>query len=224
MSTSGTPMPHTQDLASAIEIRAVVEAWALFRDSGAWSEFGALWHDGAWITTTWFQGSYLNFIEAGKEAFARGVQVNHFLGGHTSVVHGHRAIAQTKMKIEQRTRAHGVEVDVVCTGRFYDFLERRDGRWGIVRRQPIYEKDRLDVVDPSASITLDQQLLTSVPVGYRHLGYVQTLAGRRVLDKLPGLQGEAVEHLYTSGRRWLAGTEADMLRPVFPQRSTTEGS
>jgi hypothetical protein len=39
---------------------------------------------------------------------------------------------------------------VTCSGRFYGFLELRDGHWGIVRRQPIYEKDRLDVVDPSA--------------------------------------------------------------------------
>jgi len=42
----------------------------------------------------------------------------------------------------QRARVHGVVCDVVCTGRFYDFLERRDGRWGIALRQPIYEKDR----------------------------------------------------------------------------------
>ena len=41
--------------------------------------------------------------------------------------------------------------DVVCTGRFYDFLEQRDGRWGIVLRQPIYERDRLDPIDPAAT-------------------------------------------------------------------------
>ncbi|ATL88262.1 nuclear transport factor 2 family protein [Streptomyces sp. SID8361] len=213
MSTPETPIPHAR--AAAIEIRAIAEAWAVFRDSGAWDEFGALWHEGAWITTTWFQGSHLDFIEAGRRAWADGARVNHFLGGHTSAVNGARAVAQTKMRIEQRIRAHGVEVDVVCTGRFYDFLERRDGRWGIVRRQPIYEKDRLDVVDPSASITLDERLLGSLPMGYRHLGYVQTLAGLRVLDGLPGLRGAAVDHLYTSGRRWLAGTEAAVPRPVF---------
>ena len=54
------------------------------------------------------------------------------------------------MNILQRAPLHGVLVDVVCVGRFYDFFEKRDGRWAIVRRQPIYEKDRLDPVDPSA--------------------------------------------------------------------------
>ena len=54
------------------------------------------------------------------------------------------------MTISQRAAVHDVLCDVVCTGRFYDFFERRDGRWGLVLRQPIYEKDRLDPVDPAA--------------------------------------------------------------------------
>ena len=56
------------------------------------------------------------------------------------------------MTISQRAHVHDVLCDVVCTGRFYDFLEKRDGRWGIVLRQPIYEKDRIDPVDPAATL------------------------------------------------------------------------
>ena len=56
------------------------------------------------------------------------------------------------MNIFQRAPLDGVVVDVICWGRFYDFFEKRDGRWAIVRRQPIYEKDRLDPVDPSATL------------------------------------------------------------------------
>ena len=61
------------------------------------------------------------------------------------------------MNIFQRAPLDGVLVDVICWGRFYDFFEKRDGRWAIVRRQPIYEKDRLDPVDPSAALQLDQR-------------------------------------------------------------------
>ena len=61
------------------------------------------------------------------------------------------------MTISQRAPVHDVVCDVVCTGRFYDFLEKRQGKWGIVRRQPIYEKDRLDPVDPAAVIRLDAE-------------------------------------------------------------------
>ncbi len=73
------------------------------------------------------------------------------------------------MTISQRGSLDGVAVDVVCTGRFYDFFEERDGRWQIVRRQPIYEKDRIDPLDPGARLVFDQALLASFPEGYRHL-------------------------------------------------------
>src|SRR6266516_2653 len=71
---------------------------------------------------------------------------------------GARAIAQTKMTISQRAPVDGVICDVVCTGRFYDFFEKRDGRWGLVLRRLVYEKDRLDPVDPSAKLALDRVL------------------------------------------------------------------
>ncbi|HEX4249973.1 MAG TPA: nuclear transport factor 2 family protein, partial [Pseudonocardia sp.] len=99
-----------------------------------------------------------------------------------------------------------VEVDVTCTGRFFDFFEQRAGRWAIVRRQPIYEQDRLDVLDPAAELRLNRAELDRYPVGYRHLAYLQRAAGYDVMSGLPGLRGPAVELLYTEGGQWLAGS------------------
>ena len=103
---------------------------------------------------------------------------------------------------------HGQACDVVCTGRFYDFIERRDGRWGVVLRQPIYEKDRLDLLDPTATVTLDPQKLAGFPEGYRHLAYIQEEIGYRVKRDMPGLKGPAVAALYARGRAWLNGGPA----------------
>src|SRR5919199_1183435 len=103
------------------------------------------------------------FIRVSREGFERGVSILHFLGGTSVDLAGDRAIAQTKMTISQRASVDGVECDVLCTGRFYDFLERRDGRWGIVLRQPIYEKDRLDPVDPTQAPDLDPKVLSGYP-------------------------------------------------------------
>ena len=108
------------------------------------------------MMATWFQGGFEEFIKVNDEGWARGVRILHFLGGSAIDVAGQRAIAQTKMTISQRAPVEGVICDVVCTGRFYDFFEKRDGRWGLVLRQPIYEKDRLDPVDPAAKLVLDQ--------------------------------------------------------------------
>jgi hypothetical protein len=93
----------------------------------------------------------------------------------------------------------------VCTGRFYDFLDRRGGRWGLVLRQPIYEKDRIDPVDARETLTLDQALLQKFPEGYRHLAYLQSSIGYKLKSDMPGLKGAAVEALYARGRGWLTG-------------------
>jgi len=189
-----------------VAIREVIENWALWRDAGDWARFATVWHEDGWMSATWFQGPARQFIEVSRAGFDRGVSILHFLGGFTCDIAGHRAIAQTKMTINQRAQVDGLEVDVVCTGRFYDFLEKRHDRWGIVRRQPIYEKDRMDPVDPSRRVMLDPTLLAKFPDGYRHLGYLQSRNGFTVKGDLPGLRGQAVETLYGEGRAWLAGS------------------
>jgi len=60
-----------------------------------------------------------------------------------------------------------------------DFFEKRAGRWGIVLRQPIYEKDRMDPVDPSQTVSLDPKVLGRFPEGYCHLAYLQNSVGYR---------------------------------------------
>jgi hypothetical protein len=192
--------------ADELTIHQVVENWALWRDAGDWDRFATVWHDDGWMTATWFQGPATKFIDVSRDGFNRSVSILHFLGGFTCEIAGTRAIAQTKMTINQRATVDGVIVDVVCTGRFYDFFERRD-RWAIVRRQPIYEKDRMDPVDPSAALALDQERLAMFPEGYRHLGYLQSKNGFNVKIGLPGLRGQAIETLYREGREWLAGSQ-----------------
>ena len=188
------------------EIRETVENWVMWRDAGDWDRFATVWHSDGWMTATWFQGPAKKFIEASREGFNKGVNILHFLGGWACEIVGARAISQVKMTINQRAPLEGVLVDVVCMGRFYDFFEKRQSRWAIVRRQPIYEKDRLDPVDPSAVLKLDAEWLARYPEGYRHLAYLQSKNGFNVKADLPGLQGPAVEKLYAEGKAWLEGS------------------
>lgn len=192
-------------MGDADEIARVVQDWALWRDAGDWERFATVWHSDGRMMATWFQGPAETFIEASRAGWDRGVNILHFLGGTTVDVAGSRAIAQTKMTISQRAEVHGVTCDVTCTGRFYDFFQQREGRWAIVLRQPIYEKDRMDPVDPAARLELDAGLLNRFPEGYRHLAYLQTEIGFDVKSDMPGLKGPEVERLYERGRAWLAG-------------------
>jgi hypothetical protein len=188
-----------------LAIREVVENWVVWRDAGHWERFRGVWHADGRMMATWFQGTAEEFIAVSRAGFEKGVNILHFLGGNSVDIAGNRAISQTKMTISQRAKVHDVVVDVVCTGRFYDFFEQRDGRWAIVLRQPIYEKDRMDPVDPAARLSLDATLLARFPEGYRHLAYLQTVIGFKVKPDMPGLKGPEVEALYARGRAWLEG-------------------
>jgi hypothetical protein len=198
-------MAHDDTVADKAAIRELVENWVVWRDAGDWERFRTVWHEDGRMMATWFQGPADEFIRVSREGFERGVRILHFLGGSSVEVNGDRAFSQAKMTITQRATVHDVECDVVCTGRFCDFLERRDGRWGIVLRQPIYEQDRINPVDPAASLALDRGLLESFPVGYRHLAYLQTQNGFTVKPDMPGLVGPEVEALYVRAVGWLSG-------------------
>ena len=184
-------------------IREVIENWALWRDAGDWERFKTVWHKDGVMMATWFQGPFEEFIKVTIEGWNKGVSILHFLGGSSIDLSGKRAVAQTKMTISQRGPVDGVLCDVVCTGRFYDFLEKREGKWGVVLRQPIYEKDRIDPLDPSASLKLDESLLAGFPEGYKHLAYIQTKIGYTVKRDMPMLKGPEVQALYVKGREWL---------------------
>jgi hypothetical protein len=189
-------------------IRDLVENWVVWRDAGDWERFATLWHDDGVMMATWFQGPAPDFIRVSREGFERGVRILHFLGGTSVDLAGDRAIAQTKMTITQRAIVERVECDVVCTGRFFDFLERRetvDLTHRLVLRQPIYELDRLTPVSGGPGPKLDDELLAQFPSGYRHLAYIQTKIGYDVKRDMPGLTGPQVQELYRRGAQWLDG-------------------
>jgi hypothetical protein len=172
------------------EIRTCSESWVIHRDSGAWKELAGLWHDNGRIVTTWCECSASEFVERCRCAWERGaIRATHRLGGtHVDPAESH-AVAHTKMVLLQRADVNGSAADVTRHGRFYDFMERRAGRWGLVLRHPIYDWDRIDAVNPNETLTLDSNLLAVFPEGYRYLGYVQALEGVRVNRNLPGRMG-----------------------------------
>lgn len=192
-----------EDLSDRFAIRELIDDWAVWRDSGQWDRLAGAWHPGGWMVATWQVAPAHAFIAGSRAGWDKGAKVLHTLAGTSIDLEETRAVAQTKMSIIQRALVHDVWVEVTCRGRFYDFLEKRDGRWGIWLRQPIYEFDRIDAVEDSRIPALDPGRLARFPEGYRHLGYVQSLMGLDVRTDLPGLRGPEVEALYARGKAWL---------------------
>ena len=197
-------------------IREVIENWALWRDAGDWDRFATVWHEDAWMTATWFQGPARRFIEVSREGFDRGVSILHFLGGFTCDVAAHRAIAQTKMTINQRASVDGVLVDVVCTGRFYDFLEQH----GVTIPAELRERDvtlpaipnetveegilRLYKTQPDLEILFE--LMTDFDEGFQEWRYRHIKLVERTIGSKRGTGGSlGVEFLKQS-----------LFKPLFP--------
>lgn len=200
-----------------IVIRELLDNWILYRDGGDWERFATLWHPDGWMITTWFQASARDFIARSREAWADGMKVYHSQGGMTVDIRGKRAVAQTKMKIMQRSAIDGVPVDVICYGRFWDALEKIDGCWLLRLRQPIYELDHIVALDPNRALVLDPAKLAAFPEGYRHLAYLQAGLGFEVKTDLPGTRGPEIEALMTRGTLWLDGNLPDcLMTPPIP--------
>ena len=194
-----------RDIIERMEVRELIESWVIYRDAADWENFRSVWTEDGRMMATWFHGPAEEFIKVSIEGFNRGIYILHFLGGSMIKIVGDRAVAQTKMTISQRGDIHGVECDVVCTGRFYDLIERNNDKWGVVLRQPIYERDHMTPLNSNQSVTLDPTILSKYPIGYQNLAYFQQGLGYKVKRDMPGLIGPEVEALNKQGAAWLRG-------------------
>ena len=126
------------------------------------------------MRATWFAGPFEEFIRVTEEGVTQGLNILHILGGSAVDVNSCRATAMTKMIILQRATLDNVRCDVSSYARHLDLWEKREGRWALVRRETICDKDRIDPVDTNQKITLDATLLNQFPREYKHLAYLQT--------------------------------------------------
>jgi hypothetical protein len=199
--------PDAVRMAAALdrdEVKNVIALWALCRDTGRWDTLRSLYAPGATMQTTWCACSAGEFVDRSMAGFGKGAKAQHFIGTSTIELRGERAIAETRVVLLLRAPIEATEVDVTCHGRFYDFFAKSHSKWLIQKRIPIYEKDRVDPVDPSQTLHLDKNVLAQFAEGYRHLAYVQSLAGA-VLTKGLVVPNSAEERdLYSEGAGWLA--------------------
>ena len=192
-----------QTLLDRAAITQVVQDWGLARDDCRWERLASLYTADATMHTTWFVGTAAEFVNRSMEAAKRGAKVQHFIGAATIDINGHKAIVETRVILMVRGALDGVEVDVTCYGRFYDRFVKQAGEWRIQKRVPIYEKDRLDPVDPSATLQLNPQELSIHPDGYRHLAYLQSRGGATITPDMPIPNSASLARLYAEGTTWM---------------------
>jgi len=199
--------PALQAFLDRSAIVQVVQNWGFWRDDHKWDQLRSLYTPDGLQTTSWSLGTAAQFIdrciEGAKKAGTR--RSMHSIGATVVELNGDRAIAETRRIILTRAVVHGVEVDVTNHGRSYDRFVRLDGLWKIKQRNGIYERDRMDPVDPAQMVKLDAAELARYPEGYRYLAYLQAGAGERINPDLPTPGSASLARLYAEGRAWLTG-------------------
>jgi hypothetical protein len=199
-------MSTDETILDRLAIRELVENWSIYRDNREWDRFMTVWHDGGVMMTTWGgQATPQEFAEAATKGFAKGDRMLHEVSGVTSLVEGDRGFAMSKLRIMQRGPVDGVTCDVTCIGVNFDFMERRDGRWGLVLRQPVYERDYIVPTDPDATVHLDPEIMERRPDGYQRLSYLQEGLGYTIKPDMPTEVGAEREALVEAREAWLRG-------------------
>jgi len=92
-------------------------------------------------------------------------------------------------------------------GRYLDRLERRDGVWRIVERAALYQKDRLDPVEPSAAFDamMARSDAAKYPAQYRYMAYRVHAAGRTLAEPVHYDGRAETEALKARYADWLKG-------------------
>ncbi len=185
----------------------VIQNWGFARDQGRWDDLLAICHPGAEIAVSWFRGPYPEFVDHCRRNFGRGTEAKHQLWPARVVVNGERATAETNVAILVRQTIEGVRVDLTSNGRFLDRLERRNGAWRIVERAALYEKDRLDPVEPSEKFDamMAKSDAAKYPAPYRYMAYRVNASGRALAEPVHYDGRAETEALKTRYADWLAG-------------------
>ena len=187
------------------QISELMHNWGFWRDQARWEELRTAFHPEGTINVTWFHGLFTDFVAASIEMRKRRTGSKHWIGGSLIRLEGDRALSETNVMIMGRSVVHDIEVDTVAYGRFFDLVERRAGVWRILRREAIYEKDRVDPVVAGTTVPFDANKLAGFPPPYRHLAYSLSSQGFTVSPDLPTNDSASLAKVYAQGEAWIAG-------------------
>jgi SnoaL-like domain len=185
----------------------LIQAWGLYRDQGRWPELLATFIPDGQIAVSWFSGAFPEFVDRCRQGFEAGQRSKHHIFPPVVRLAGRRAVAETSIVILVRQKIGGVLADMTSYARFLDCLELTSGAWRIVERTAIYERDRLDPVEPSESFDrlLQTLELSTYPEAYRYMAARLTAAGRALAPVVYRDGSPHTTQLYRRYDAWLEG-------------------
>jgi hypothetical protein len=197
------------EFADKLAIAELIQAWGVYRDQGQWQDLRGTFTPDGHISISWFRGPFEQFVERCEASFAAGdTWSRHHLHRPSIKLNGDRAVAETSVVIRVRQKFKDVAVDLTSWSRFLDRVERHSGGWLIAERAAIYERDRLDPVEPSEAYELLFAAggAARFPEQYRYMAFrLAHTQGRRLAPVVYRDRGEETTELYARFSAWLAG-------------------
>lgn len=214
------PMVNLSDaeMLDKARVRELVEYERYCRD---YSDYGTkqaerrLWFDDARIVTTWFDGSPDEFMPVTNDPVPKikmpdqGVidAVHHRVNNTVVWLKGNRAIAEMLCTLTFRCKIQGEWMDIAVMARMHYRAEKRDGKWGLVFMDVVYEQDRMDPVFQDSTVKISREVLQQ----HRNINWNQAARGalegrkpKRDPDLLYGYDRPVeVLKLYQESSRWL---------------------
>jgi hypothetical protein len=189
----------------------LIQTWGFHRDQGKWPELLATFAADGEIAVSWFSGPYREFVDRCRQSYEAGQRSKHHIFPSVVRVSGDRAVAETNVVILVRQKINGALADMTSYARFLDRLARKDAprnsHWVILERTAIYERDRLDAVEPSEAFDKLFKVsdLSIYPEAYRYMA-ARLAAANRLLAPVVYRDGSPhTEQVYARYDAWLAG-------------------
>jgi hypothetical protein len=163
-----------QESVDRSEIVNLISKSIITRDSGLWDQLAECYHSEAEFTSSWYKGKPADFFKVASRkldaARKEGGEQKHVTSNHWIEIKGDRAIAESDLILFMRRAIKGVELDFATWSRRLQLMAREKGEWKIYRRWVIYERDRMDPVDPTVPVDsyYDAAALSKYPAKLRY--------------------------------------------------------
>ncbi len=187
------------ELDSRLAIGDLVQGW-MYRDLGQWDKLRTTFHPDGFISVTWFEGKFSDFVNASEKQSALNGRTKHFIGSPLVERNNNRAIAETNAIILVELYKFNLGCEAHC--RLYDLVERREGSWKIYKRFCFY--DMANFTYSRGDVQIDQELVSSFPHEYAPLSYLQALAGIKVDRILPTRGSDQERAIRAESEKWLS--------------------
>lgn len=192
------------------EINDLLMNWGQARDRGEWETLRDCYHADATMHIAWISDTAEEFVRQSEGMLATAKErgfTKHSIGPGRIQLNGRRAFSQCHVNLISRAAFDGIDFDWEFWGQFFDLLEKRDdGRWRILKRTLVYEKDRLDPVDPAqvpdgyhAAMELDRY-----PPQLRYIHWRNARDGRTPVDDMVLVKTPEADQLLADSMEWLA--------------------